>query len=135
MSREAALKASSSVMRWSDGAISAGALPYLWKSVAMLRANAVAGPAGSSSRIRFSGGTGPRVARAASAKRARVETWMRLGSTISLSRSMVPVSSGRSRTTGWNCLGARSRLIGHRREPWPPARMTATGSSEVSGMA
>ena len=122
-------------MRWSDGAISAGALPYMCDSVAMLRANAVAGPAGSSSRIRFSGGTGPSVARAASAKRARVETWMRLGSTISLSRSMVPVSSGRSRTTGWNCLGARSRLIGHRREPWPPARMTATGSSEVSGMA
>ena len=28
MSREAALKASSSVMRWSEGAISAGALPY-----------------------------------------------------------------------------------------------------------
>ncbi len=86
-------------------------------------AAAVSRPQGSPSTL--PGGTSGTMARTAGTRSAPVTTNTRSGATSGRTRRTASASNARRPTNASNCLGRRLVLIGQKRSPRPPARMTA----------
>ncbi len=78
----------------------------------------------------FRGQRGQQVTRDG-ASRSAVTIRMRSGGTKPARRSTAWIRSGRSPTSGKNCLGRSAVDSGQNRVPWPPARTTAQALTAV----